>query len=82
MPSPITLRLDAETRRRVSRIAQRRRTTTSGVLREAIAAWVEKEESAVSPYELVKDLIGNSRGGDPGRSTRRLTDVLKARRKS
>jgi hypothetical protein len=39
-----------------------------------------KEETALTPYELVKDLIGVVHGGDPGRSTRRLSDVLKARR--
>jgi predicted DNA-binding protein len=81
MASPITLRLDAETRRRVARIAKRKKTTTSTVLREAISSWVEREESAGSAYEQIKDLIGSVHGGDPGRSTRRLSEVLKARRR-
>jgi len=82
MPSPITLRLDPDIRRRVTRIAKRKRTTTSSVLREAITTWVAREESAGSLYDSIKDLIGNSHGGDPRRSTRRLSEVLKARRKS
>jgi hypothetical protein len=74
------LRLDPELRRRVTRIAKRKRTTTSEVLREAITTWVEREDNAPTPYESVKDLIGSVHGGDPGRSTRKLSDVLKARR--
>ena len=82
MASPITLRLDPDIRRRVTRIARRRKTTTSTVLREAITTFVAREESAGSVYDLIKDLIGNSHGGDPGRSTRRLSDILKNRRSS
>jgi predicted DNA-binding protein len=83
MASPITLRLDPELRRRVTRIARRKRTTTSTVLREAITTWVEREESAGSLYESIKDLIGNVRGNDPTLSTdtgRKFTELLKARR--
>jgi len=75
------LRLDPEMRRRVTRIARRRKTTTSTVLREAISTWVAREEGAGSVYDSIKDLIGVVNGGDPGRSTRRLSEVLKARRK-
>ena len=65
MASPITLRLDPKLRGRVTRIARRKRCSTSAVLREAIEEWVEKQENFVSPYELVKDLIGIAHGGDP-----------------
>jgi predicted DNA-binding protein len=81
--SPITLRLDPELRRRVTRIAKRKRTTTSEVLREAITTWVEREDSAVTPYESIKDLIGSVKGGDPHRSTdmgKKFTELLRARR--
>ena len=84
MASPITLRLDEETRRRVARIAKRKRTTTSSILREAVKTWVEQEESALTPYERTKHLIGIVHGGDPGRSERGgrwITQMLKARRK-
>jgi Arc/MetJ-type ribon-helix-helix transcriptional regulator len=81
MASPITLRLDPELRRRVDRIARQRRTTASNVIREAITTLVERERRAVTPYESIKDLIGSVRGGDPKRSTRRLSDILKARRR-
>lgn len=82
--SPITLRLDPEIRRRVTRIARQRRTTTSSILREAISTWVEREDSAGSVYEAIKDLIGNVRGDDPTLSTdtgRKFTELLRARNK-
>ena len=80
--SPITLRLDDEIRRRVTSIARRKRCSTSAALREAITTWVAREESALTPYELVKDLIGCVKGGDPTRSEnmgRKFTELLKAR---
>jgi len=81
--SPITLRIDPELRRRVDRIARRKKTSTSEVLREAIATWVEREDSAVTPYESIKDLIGTVKGGDPHRSTdmgKKFTELLRTRR--
>jgi metal-responsive CopG/Arc/MetJ family transcriptional regulator len=81
--SPITLRLDPELRRRVDRIARRKKTSTSQVIREAITTWVEREDSAVTPYESIKDLIGSVRGGDPHRSAdmgKKFTELLRARR--
>ena len=83
MASPITLRLDAETRRRVARIARRKGTTTSKVLREAITTFVQQEEKRPTAYELIKDLIGTVRGGDPRLSEdtgRKFSEALKARR--
>jgi len=84
MASPITLRLDPDTRRRVTRLARQRRTTSSVILREAIVTFVEKEERAMTPYESIKDLIGSVHGGDPKLSEdtgRKFTELLKARRK-
>jgi predicted DNA-binding protein len=81
--SPITLRLDPDLRQRVTRIARRKRTTTSNVLREAITTWVQREESAGSVYESIKDLIGIVHGGDPNLSTdmgKKFTQLLRARR--
>ena len=68
----------------MARIARRRQTSTSQVLREAITTWVEREESGVSVYESIKDLIGIAHGGDPTLSTntgRRFAEMLKARRR-
>jgi predicted DNA-binding protein len=82
--SPITLRLDPELRKRVARLAKRKRTTTSTVLREAISTFVEREESTPSAYDQIKDLIGNVRGGDPTLSEnagRKFSEMLKARHK-
>jgi len=57
MASPLTLRLDEKTRKRIARIARRKRLSTSEVVRQAIEAWAERHEPVASPYEVVKDLI-------------------------
>ena len=83
MASPVTLRLDEETRQRIAHMARRRRVTSSHIIREAIEAYVGGEEAEISPYEAVADLIGVVRGGDPKRSTgtgRQFAALLKRRR--
>jgi predicted DNA-binding protein len=80
MASPVTLRLDQDLRKRVQRIAKRKKCAASVVMREAIETFVEKEESAGSFYDSIKDLIGVVAGGDPGRSSRRMGDELRAKR--
>lgn len=83
MPTPVTLRLDGKIRQRIARIARRKRQSASQVIREAIEAWVKRQEVSGSPYEAVADLIGIVHGGDPRRSTdagRRLKERLKSRR--
>jgi hypothetical protein len=83
MASPVSLRLDKETRLRIARIARRRRVTTSQVIRDAIDALVGQEQAGVSPYEAMADLIGVVRGGNPRLSSdmgRRLTLLLERRR--
>jgi hypothetical protein len=85
MASPLTLRLDEKTRKRISRIAQRKQLSTSEVVRQAIEAWADRHESVTSPYDAVKDLIGVVHGGNPKRSVqmgRRFTKLLKKRRGS
>jgi hypothetical protein len=82
MASPLTLRLDGKTRQRIARLARRKRLTTSEVVRQAIAAWADREEPVTSPYEAMKDLIGIVKGGNPKRSEqtgRSLTSLLKRR---
>jgi hypothetical protein len=83
MPSPLTLRLDPKTRKRIERIARRRQVSVSEVIRLAIAAWVERQEPVAAPYEAMADLIGVVHGGTSGRSTRtgaRFSEILKSRR--
>ena len=85
MDSTMALRLDDRTRRQIARLAARRGTTRSALVREAITALVEKEErkAAHRPHDLVKDLLGSVHGGDPDRSTdvgRKVRRMLKARR--
>ena len=83
MASPLTLRLDEKTRQRIARLARGKRLSTSEVVRQAIAAWADREEPVTSPYEAMKDLIGVVKGGNPKRSeqtSRRFTALLKRRR--
>ena len=83
MASPLTLRLDAKTRKQIERIARRRQVSVSEVIRLAIAAWAEQQEPIAAPYDAIADLIGVVHGGMPGRSTqtgRRFSEVLKKRR--
>jgi Arc/MetJ-type ribon-helix-helix transcriptional regulator len=83
MASPLTLRLDEKTRKRIVRIARRKQLSTSEVVRQAIEAWAERQEPITSPYEAVKDLIGVVHGGNPKGSVqtgRRFTKLLKQRR--
>jgi len=83
MASPLTLRLDEKTRKRIARIARRKRLSTSEVIRQAIEAWAERHEPVTSPYEVVKDLLGVVHGGNPKGSVqtgRRFTKLLKQRR--
>ena len=83
MASPLTFRLDSETRRRIARLARHKRMSTSEVIRQAVAAWADREEPVTSPYEAMRDLIGVVHGGDPGRSEstgRRFAALLKERK--
>jgi len=68
MPSPVTLRVDKETRLRIARIARRKQVSASEVIRQAIETWIEEQEPAGSPYEMVSDLIGIVHGGNRKRS--------------
>jgi len=82
--SPITLRLDEKTRQRIARLARRKRLSTSEAIRQAIAAWADRQEPVTSPYEAMKDLIGVVRGGNPKRSEqtgRRFAALLMRRRR-
>jgi predicted DNA-binding protein len=82
MASPVTLRLDQPTRRRIERIARRRGVSASQVIREAIHDCVDRQEQG-SPYDQVADLIGTVHGGDPKRSMqtgRRFRQMLARRR--
>jgi len=84
MSAPLTLRLEKKTRQRIARIASRRQISTSEVIRQAIEAWVERQEPIAAPYEAMADLIGVVSGGKPGRSAetgRGFREVLNSRRK-
>jgi predicted DNA-binding protein len=84
MSSPLTLRLERKTRQRIARIASRKRISTSEVIRQAIEAWVERQEPIAAPYEAMVDLIGVVNGGKAVRSAetgRRFREMLKSRRK-
>ena len=83
MASPLTLRLDEKTRQRIARLARRKQLSVSEVIRQAIAAWADRQEPVTSPYEAMKDLIGIVNGGNPKRSEqtgRTFAALLKRRR--
>jgi hypothetical protein len=83
MASPFTLRLDDKTRKRIARIAQRRKESASDVVRGAIESMADREEMAAMPYEMIADLIGTVRGGNRRGSEntgRRFTGLLRRRR--
>ena len=84
MSSPLTLRLEKKTRQRIARIASRKQMFTSEVIRQAIEAWVERQEAITAPYEAMADLIGVVNGGKAVRSAetgRHFRELLKSRRK-
>lgn len=84
MADLITARVDKKMRKRFTRLARRKRISTSHAVREAISAWIEQQEPAESFYQRIKHLAGVVRGGDPGRSSdggRKFAEYLKARRR-
>ncbi|HEX7579898.1 MAG TPA: hypothetical protein VF580_07860 [Thermoanaerobaculia bacterium] len=87
MSTAMALRLDERTRQRLSRLAVRRGTTRSALVREAIDDLIGREASEASarPWELVQDILGSVRGGDPDRGTdggRKVARMLSQRRKA
>jgi len=83
MEAPVTLRLDSETRRRIARIAERRKISRSEVIRQALNSWTELHEANCSPYEAMADLLGVVRGGNPKRSEnsgRKFQKILQEKR--
>lgn len=84
MSAPVSVRLGEETRRKIARIARRRRVSPATIMRQAIEQAVQLEEHQSSPYELIKDVIGVARGGDPHlseRTGRRFAEMLRKRRR-
>jgi predicted DNA-binding protein len=80
---PFALRLDAETRSRIARLARWKGSTVSDVIREAVGTMLDREERLERPADLAGDLVGCVEGGDPSRSSgggRRVAEVLRARR--
>lgn len=67
MERQISVRLPEELARRLDRLAQRRRTDRSGLVREAIQAYLAgtTASAAERPYDRVSDLAGSVYGGPP-----------------
>jgi predicted transcriptional regulator len=82
MESPVTFRLDKRMREGVARIARKRRKTASQIVREAIEAYIDREESSASLYDRMSHLAGVVEA-EPERSAnagRKVAALLKARR--
>lgn len=70
---PISVRLDRDTERLVTRLARTKATTKSDVIREAIKKLAEADQvgkPGATPYEAIKHLIGIGKGGPPDLSVR------------
>lgn len=67
----ISVRIDPDEGRLLRRIARRRRTSISEVVRDAVSDLAEKEEKKpVRPYDQIADLIGSVEGLRPDLSER------------
>jgi len=78
----MTLRLDTAVRRRLGSAARRSGRTASELARSALEAYLDREDGRQeAPYELVRDLVGCVRGGDPRRSTRGARGIAAALKK-
>jgi hypothetical protein len=83
--TPISIRLDVETERRLRKLAHATGGTLSSVVREAVAAYgaaQEKEaEAATRPFDRLAHLIGviNSKPDRSERTGEKLRNVLKAK---
>ncbi len=71
---PTSVRLDIKTEQLLTRLARRKRTTKSVVLREAVAVLArqveQSEEKNADLYTKVEDLLGCVSGGPSDLSTR------------
>lgn len=74
IPMPTSVRLDIKTEQLLTRLARRKRTTKSVVLREAVAVLArqveQSEEKNADLYTKVEDLLGCVSGGPSDLSTR------------
>jgi hypothetical protein len=85
MESILTIRIDAETERKLRRLARDRKTSRSALIREALRrlAASEPPSPAASAYTAAADLIGSYRSGRGDLSSatgRRFGALLRARR--
>lgn len=84
MASLFSLRLDKQTRRRLTQLARRRGVPTSQVARELIHDSLQRHERTGSLYDRIAHLIGVVHGGDPNRSKdtgRKFSEMLRRRRR-
>jgi hypothetical protein len=84
MKASTTLRLDPNTRRKLAGVARRIGISKSEVIRRALNSWVKLIDSSDSPYELIADLIGVVKGGNPQRSekfVKQFRKILAEKRK-
>ena len=81
---PTRQRLDADTRRKLERLARRTGKKRSGIVGDTIGRPASKTEKVSSGYALIADLIGVAAGGPPGLSQKtgvRFHKQLERRRK-
>ena len=82
----MSLRVDAETRRTIARLARLRRRPQSEIVREAVATLIERAPEDDRPLDAWAPVIGIARGGAPdlsertGEGFRRLLRASRGRR--
>lgn len=83
MDSQLTIRVPKETARRMTDIARRRGIKKSELAREAISKLLDEEErlGEVSPYKLVKSLLGSVSSGLPDLGSRHREHLLERLKK-
>jgi hypothetical protein len=66
----MSLRLDADTRRAIARLARLRRRSQSEIVREAVARLIERAPDEDRPIDAWEPVLGIARGGPPDLSER------------
>jgi hypothetical protein len=66
----LTLRIDADTQRTIAQLANKKKTTRSQIVREALQLLSQQMEpgAGASAYQVASDLIGSYQGGRNNRS--------------
>ena len=80
----LSVRLDAERRRAIARVARARNITPSDLVRSAVDALIQSTSASVRPYDAWKHVLGKAEGLPPDLSENtgtKFAELLKRRRR-